>query len=185
MPTFTLSILSLLFQFFPFPGPGRQGSGGGGGDGPNVWYYPGALTDTSFTSGPSTAGYEPQNYNYGNGISVATAGTATKLAFRGASGGGAGSFKIGLYNSGGSLLAQTTITGVTGTAGWYEGTINQAVSAGTYYVLVSCSDSFGQYYWNTGDDGSYATATYASSMAASVTINVEAGSGYGVRVYVD
>jgi hypothetical protein len=151
------------------------------------WYYPGSgLGETSFTSGPTTNGWQPQNYNYGNDISVGISGTATKIAFRGASGGGAGNFKIGLYDSGGSRLAQATITGVTTTAGWWEATISVAVTSGTHYVMVSCADVEGDYYYNTTDTGKYHTATYAASMASTiVTTNNEPNLGYAVRVYVE
>lgn len=150
------------------------------------WYYPGSgLGETSFTSGPTGTGWQPHNYLYGNDISIGAAGTAKKIAFRGNSGGGTNSFKIGLYDGSSNLLAQQTITGVTATAGWWEADISVAVSSGTHYVMVSCANTFGQYNYNTGDTGKYDTATYAASMPSSISTGDDAGYGYAVRVYVE
>lgn len=152
------------------------------------WWYPGSgLTDTSFTNGPTSAGWQPQNFIYGAGITVGgSAGTATKISVRGLNGGVSGTLalKLGLYNSAGSLIAQTTAT-VTTTPAWVEGAISVAVSPGTYNVMVSGATNQAAYYHSATGNGIGETVAYASAMPASInTTGDETGLLYAVRVYV-
>lgn len=153
------------------------------------YWYPGSgLSDTSFTSGPTNAGWQPHNFNYGNVITVGgSAGTATVISARVDTGGfGAIDLKIGLYNSSGSLQAQGLINVPNGTTGtWRDISISAALSPGTFYVLCSAATTNIRHYYNTGIVGKYATNNYAASMPASAgTIGDEAALGYAVRVYV-
>lgn len=147
------------------------------------WYTPQALGDSGFASGPTSTGWAPQSFCYGAAISIGAPGTATKLAVR-TEASTTPTVKIGLYDSTPTLLVQSTLTNGTGAA-WREAVIsNTAVTAGTYYVLVSSSDTNSLYYYNTGFNGSAATVAYASAMPASPTLTVETNLLYGVKIWV-
>lgn len=155
-----------------------------------AWIYSGGLTDTSFTSGPTTSGWAPAQFVYGGQLTVATDSTATQMRVRVENGDVANAYgmKFGLY-SGSTLVVQATGTLAAGaTAQWLESsTFSEAVSAGTYTVLVSCANNDGaEYYYNTGGSGSYASEAYATAMASTETISHDdSGFLYGVGLNVE
>jgi len=151
------------------------------------YWYPGGLTDADFATGPTSSGWAPQSFIYGASISVGgTAGTATLIGVRCYSNGANFDAKVGLYTSGGTLVAQSTITGIGATAAWRDAAaISAAVSPGTYVVMVSASTSDGGWFYNTGGNGIGETVAYASAMPGSITTTAdEIAFRYGVRVYV-
>lgn len=161
----------------------------GGGGGPDVWYYPGGLTDTDFTSGPTGAGYTPHLYAYGAAITVTTGGSCTKLRVRGIQDGSAPTVKISLFDASYNRLSSATAdTVVVTTAGWYEVTLASPVtvsSSTTYNVVVSASNGNLGIYYNTGGDGHGTSVAYASFPPASLSPSTEGGTRFGVAMYVD
>lgn len=150
--------------------------------------YPGGLASTDFSDGSTSPGWQPQNYVYGSDVAIPSSGTVTQLGVKCVANSGSGvALKLGLYTSGGVLVAQSTAT--TGASGsglaWQNsGSISASVTAGTYYVLVSAATDQGNYGYDTSGNGSYATEAYSSAMAATETIaaGAETGALYGVRV---
>lgn len=147
--------------------------------------YTYGLTDASFTSGFSGPAWAPQSYLYGGDIVIPGSGTVTQLGAYLRSGAGAVDFKFGLYDSSGVLQAQSTGSTSSGAFIWLNsGAISASVSAGTYYVLLSASNSNAQYGYSSSGDGSFATEAYATAMAATETITGRGDAGllYGVRL---
>lgn len=168
---------------------GADIASGGGGAGPDVYYYTNELTDTAFGDGSTSSGWQPQNFNYGSdNVVVGSSGTCTSLGVFCNSNGAAFTFKIGLYNAAGTLIASGTSGSIsnTGAKTWVDVTVNVAVSAATYTVSISGSSGDASWGYDTGTDGVGAATTYAASMPASEpSWGVESGSAYGVRMYVD
>lgn len=153
-----------------------------------AWQYPGGLTDTDFSDALTTGGWSPWSYIYGAHFTL-SAGTVTMLGVKVKSESGATrNLKFGLYNSSGTLLAQSTATVSSITLAWVDsGSISASVSSGTHYVLVSSDGdgaNYAQYGYDTSGNGSYATENYATAMASSETISDQADTGqlYGVRL---
>lgn len=150
--------------------------------------YAGGLTSTDFTAGLTGGGWQPQNFLYGGHVSIPSAGTVTQLGVYAKSGdGSAVTFKLGLFDSAGVLVAQSTTASITSTnTAWIaSGAISATVSAGTYYVLVSASTVEGSYGYAASSAGSYADGVYASAMPSSVStagFQGETGQLYGVRL---
>jgi hypothetical protein len=148
--------------------------------------YPLGLASTDFSDGESTSGWQPESFVYGADITIPGDGTVTQLGVktRGNSGGSV-ALKVGLYTSGGVLVAQTTATALAGgSAAWVDsGSISASVSAGTYYVLVSAANNQAVYGYDTSGNGSFATEANATAMAATETITAggDVGFLYGVR----
>jgi hypothetical protein len=149
--------------------------------------YPLGLAAGDFSDGTTSAGYQPQNFVYGAHFSL-SAGTVTQLGVKCvANSGGSVALKIGIYTSGGVLLAQSTAaTGASGSGlAWQNsGAISASVSAGTHYVLVSAATDQAVYGYDTSGAGTFATEAYATAMAATETITAEGDAGqiYGVRL---
>lgn len=147
--------------------------------------YPGGKADTAFNDGTTTSGWQPESFLYGADVVIPSSGTVTQLGFFGAAATGTVSFKIGLYTSAGVLVGQSTSSSSSGTLAWLNsGAVSLSVSAGTYYVLVSASNSDGRYGYDTTGNGTYATEAYATAMAAteSLTIGGDVNLQYGVRL---
>lgn len=146
--------------------------------------YSFGLTDTSFTGGPTGTSWQPHNFLYGGRVTIPSAGTVTQLGVRCISLSGTRSLKLGLYTTAGVLVAQSTGS-IGTTAAWADsGTISGSVTAQDYIVLISADTTNVGYYYNTGQNGSFATEVYATAMQATETITLEgdANLGYGVRV---
>lgn len=153
-----------------------------------TWYYPGGKTDADFGDGSSSSAWQPSTFNYGSSITL-PAGTVTQLgAFVDTGNFASINLKLGLYTSGGSLVVQSSPIAIPqgATLTWRTADVaDTAISAGTYYVMGSGSDDNLRYGYDSTGTGSTASATYASSMAASLTINdSETGLHYGVRAEV-
>jgi hypothetical protein len=147
--------------------------------------YPLGLTAADFSDGNTATGWQPENFVYGAHISIPSAGTVTQLGVKCFVNTGSADLKFGLYTSAGSLVAQATATGVTGSMAWVNsGAISASVSAGTYYVLISASIDQVSYGFDSAGNGSFATEAYATAMAASETITDQGDTGnlYGVRL---
>lgn len=153
-----------------------------------TWHYPGDESDTSFDDGAINSGWQPQNFCYGAAITL-PAGTVTQLGVFADSTGAAGlSAKLGLYDSGGTLVVQGSLSVPTSSLrAWLTADVaDTAISAGTYYVMgVGSADTF-RYGYDSSGNGVYANVNYASSMASSTTISgPETGNRYGVRAEVE
>lgn len=151
--------------------------------------YPAGLSGAPSIAGYINAGWAPEANVYGARITAPSSGTVTQLGFYGfVRDSVSTAFKIGLYNTSGTLLAQSTIAASTnGTPSWRDsGAISASVSAGDYFVLVSASTSSGAYgYASSGGAGSFATENYASAMAASESITADGDTGYYYYVRLD
>jgi hypothetical protein len=150
-------------------------------DGPNVYYYTGTgLGESDYTSG--MADYTPL-YQGGGNISIAVAGTATKLGAQVDTNGSAVNYKICLLSSAGSLL--TSCTGTTSSSAdpqWLECNINQAVTATSYQAFVSAESNILLYY-NSVTPGLYHGDDYPNCPTTSGT--EDASGNFAVRIYVD
>lgn len=151
-----------------------------------AWIYTGGLSDTAYTSGNTSAGWQPQNFAYGGHFVLASGGTVTQFGVK-ASQDSVGPYglKFGLYDSSGNLIASSTGSVSSGSFVWNDsGTFSQAVSAGTYYLLVSAETTNVQYQYDASGNGSFATETYASFPANPETITGQGDTAqlYGVRM---
>ena len=150
--------------------------------------YPLGLTDTDFSDGTTEASWSPESFIYGAHIVISEAGTVTQMGVKARTSGGTVALKFGLYDSGGSLVVQSTGSLTLGGAvAWVDsGTFSASVSAGTYHVMVSAASNSANYGYDTSGNGSYATEAYATAMASSETITGptggDANSIYGVRL---
>lgn len=151
-----------------------------------AWIYAGGLTDTSFTTGYSGAAWQPQNFVYGGHFVIASAGTVTQFGVYGSDEGvGQPNLKFGLYDDAGNLVAQSTGQFTSSTIQWYNSAaLSQALSPGTYYLMVSASSADAAYGYSSGGAGSYATEAYATFPQSTETISeqAEANQLYGVRM---
>jgi hypothetical protein len=148
--------------------------------------YPLGLTAADFSDGRTASGWAPESFVYGSHIVIPSSGTVTQLGVMCATNLAEVALKLGLYNSSGTLLAQSTsATGATSTLAWADsGAISASVSAGTYYVMASAATDQAVYGFDTAGDGSYAAEVYATAMAASESITAQGDTGklYGVRL---
>lgn len=147
--------------------------------------YAGGLTDTSFTTGNSNAGYQHSAFAYGGHFVLGSGGTVTQFGVRGFTDTAVRAVKFGLYDASGNLIGSGTGSMDTTTA-WYDsGTVSVSVpSAGTYYLLVSVEANDCGIYFSSADDGTFATEAYATFPAdpESLTIGGDTGSLYAVRM---
>lgn len=172
---------------------GTSVSCAGGGGGPDLWYYPGSgLGDTSFAGGPVSSAYTPHLFAYGSSITVAQAGTCTKLAARViGENPTTPTIRISLYNNSNALISSGTADEVlvspTATAGWYEVTLATpvAVTATTYKVVLSSSVSTLNIYYSATGNGFGDDQTYATFPPATLVPVTETGTMFAVRMYVD
>lgn len=153
------------------------------------YWYPGGLSDTSFTGGPTNSGWQPHLFCYGYKINIGgAAGTATIISARVDTGSfGTIDMKLGLYDASGNRLAQGQMTVPDGSTGtWRDITISAAVSPGNHFVLISAATTNLRIYYNTTIHGSTSTTDYAQAMADPETISdgTETNLGYAVRVFV-
>jgi len=161
-------------------GPRIPAAGGGG---PDVWYYAGSgKGDTSYTT--LGEGWEPHLNAYGGSISVASGGTCTSISAKVRADTGTIAWKIALYDSDNNLLASGTFNSTT-TAQWYDVTINQSVSSGTYKVMYSCSTSLGNIYRDSDQSGLEDAVTYSAFPESTLSASTSTNNLYGVRMYVD
>lgn len=154
-----------------------------------AWYYPGGEPDTSFADGTTSDGYSPHNFCYGAAVTL-PAGTVTQLgAYVDTQSTGTIDVKLGLYDSGGTLVVQSSaITIPNGsTKAWNTANVaDTSISAGTYYVVGVGSTIKLRYGYDSSGNGVFVSQNYASSMGASVTIDgPEVGTRFGVRAEVD
>lgn len=154
-----------------------------------TWYYPGGEPDTSFNDGMTSGGHQPQNYCYGAAITL-PAGTVTQLgAFVDTASQGAMNLKLGLYNSGGTLVVQASPISIPNgsTKTWRTADVTDtAISAGTYYVVGVAADVDFRYGYDSSGNGVFVNQNYAASMGSSVTIDgPETGARMGVRAEVE
>ena len=149
--------------------------------------YAGGLGVSDFVDNYTNSGYSPHQYLYGAPVVIPSSGTVTQLGFwGGASGSGSFGFKLGLYNSSGTLIGQSTASITAGAAAaWIDsGAVSLPVSAGTYYLMVSCQTSSGFLGSSNTGNGTYATEDYATAMQASESLSIGAETGrlFGVRL---
>ena len=153
-----------------------------------TWTYSEGKADTAFGDGSTHVGWAPQTYCYGAAMTL-SAGTVTRLAAYTDSNGGAGvTLKLGLYDSGGTLIVQGSVgLPTSSTKAWNIADVaDTAISGGTYYVLGSGSTSGLRYGYDTTGNGYYASVAYASAMASSATIDgPEVSTQYGVGAEVE
>jgi len=130
-------------------------SGGG------AWYD--ITPDSSTNSNDSTM----STVMVWDGITLPT-GTATQLRVYIRSYSATGGIRLGLYNSGGTLLDSSTVS-VTGT-GYFYVTISAAVTSGTYYVakIPQGNNDFGVGYDNTTGSADYKTGETAYTLPGSL-----------------
>jgi hypothetical protein len=153
-----------------------------------AWIYPGGLTDTDFADGTTNTAWAIHLNIYGAAITIPSAGTVTKLgAYCKQNDVGDLGLKFGLYTSGGSLVAQSTGTVTLNTLSWVDsGTISGAVSAGTYYVVLSGESSAVLQGYDTSANGVEAAEAYATAMQSSESLAAGDGStGYRFGVRLD
>lgn len=94
--------------------------------------------------------------------------------------------RLGLYDSGGSLLASGTVS-VPGT-GYREVTISQAISAGTYYIakIPEGNSDFGVGYDNSTGSADYATGQTTYTLPGTLPTTEGPFTGrYAFGVYVE
>ena len=151
------------------------------------WAGTGGQEDGDFGDGQTSNAYQPENYIYGSVITSTKIGTCTKLAVRCDSTDGTPGGKIGLFDSAGNLLAESTFTFL-GAVAWIDsGAISQSVTATTYIVMVSCQTEFGRYFYDAADDGIGEQVAYAAAMPdplASLTED-EGSTLFGVKMWVE
>lgn len=151
-----------------------------------AWVYPSGISESFTASGEINTGWQPQNFLYGSKIVLGEAGTVTQAGlycYHG-SGGGPTTIKFGLYDSSGNLIVQTTgaVSGFSYT--WIDsGTFSEAVSAGTYFLVVSAADENPAYPYVSGasDSSISGSRAYASAMADPQTFS-NAAESMGVRL---
>lgn len=152
-----------------------------------TWYYPGGELDTSFNDATTNDGWQPQNFCYGSAITL-PAGTVTQLGvFADTQLTGSIAYKIGIYDSGGTLVVQGSATLADSiNRSWTSVDVaDTAIPAGTYYVVAVGATVKFRYGYDSSGDGVYVNQNYASSMGGSVTISgPETGLRYGVRAEV-
>ena len=152
------------------------------------WFWAGSAGqgDSDFGDGQTNNGYQPHNFIYGSMMTCTKSGTCTKIACRTDSTTGTPGMKIGLFDSGGNLLAQSTFTN-TGSVSWKEsGVISVSVSSADYIVMVSSETEWSRYFFDSADDGIGTTPNYASSMPSSIsTTESETGRLYGTKMWVE
>lgn len=147
--------------------------------------YPAGLTASDFSTGATNAAWQTSAFCYGSPITIPSAGTVTQMGVYTYDNGGGQTFKIALYDSSGNLVGSSTGTGVGVTPAWANsGTVSLAVTAGTYYVMVSGSDNNIQWQYDGTADGYYGNTAFASFPADPETITQDTGSNdlFGVRV---
>jgi hypothetical protein len=149
--------------------------------------YPNGLGDGSFTSGNTNGGWQPHNFIYGSPIVIASSGTVTQFGVIGNRGGRGTNVlvKFGLYTSAGVLVGQSSAIMTATSNAWLDsGAVSLSVTAQTYYLMVSGDYEATAWAYSNTFNGTFATESYASAMAAteSLTIGGETGIGFGVRV---
>lgn len=193
--------VSLLLAAFFTAGPGLAAVGSWNGIGFTAWNGV-AVTSWNGTSistgggGGSWTDIIADSATNANDATAATvmvwdaitlpAGTATKIRAYIRSYTITSGLRLGLYNSGGTLLDSGTVS-VTGT-GYFEVTINTAVSATTYYVakIPEGNSDFGVGYDNSTGSADYATGqtTYTLPGTLPTTEGSFTGS-YAFGVFVE
>jgi len=153
------------------------------------WYYPGGKAGTAFNDDTTHTGWAPQSNYYGGSALTLPAGTVTRLAgFTDSTSTASLVLKLGLYDSGGNLVVQGSVTlPNNSTKAWNIADVTDtAISAGTYYVLGSGSTSSLRYGYDfTGTGRFVSSAAHASAMAATVTMGDDTGLDYGTAAEVD
>lgn len=159
-----------------------------GGQGASVaptgsWYYYSGKSESSFTSYESP----PDPYDVGVPITLPT-GTCTKLGWKIDDLGSATNVKLGIRNASGTLLSECVgaSRGVSG-AYYFECTLSQAVTAGTYLISGQPQSKSIRIYIDTDANGLYWYCTYANSIykTDANTGSSDTGHLHGVRAYVE
>lgn len=153
-----------------------------------TWYYPGDEPDTSFGDGSTSDGWAPQSFCYGAAITL-PAGTVTQLgAYVDTQSTGTINMKLGLYDSGGTLVVQSSPISIPNgsTKTWRTADVaDTSIGAGTYYVVGVGDTVKLRYGYDSAGNGVFVSQNYAASMGSSVTIDgPEIGTRFGVRAEV-
>jgi len=157
-----------------------------------AWIYTYGTTG-AFSAGPSTSGWQPQNYGYGGVVTFAEAGTVDQLSAHGwIDDASAANIKLALYDTSGNLVADAGILAIpSGTAdpgAWRDSATFTpvSVSAGDYVVIsIADTNQWYQRYDNTNDGAYTSNIGYASFPADPETgldIDGETNLGYMRRV---
>jgi hypothetical protein len=131
----------------------RGASGGGGG--PDTWYVTTATSNSSQGIGASFMEFDA--------VTIAQAGSCTKLRARLAGGLAEATVKMAIYDNGGTLKGQgSAVLAAETPQGELEVTLDTPfnISAASYSIAISSSASITAY-TQTGGTGNYATQAHA------------------------
>lgn len=151
-------------------------TGGGGG----AWYY---IQENTFNGADSSLA--PANITWGDVTAVT--GTATQLGIHIATVNFAGTIRLMIYDSGGTLL-QNAVTATISTTGWHDVSITpQAVTAGTYILAYIGQDNDAlDVSYNTSSGTTYYEAGQSGTAPASLPTPLGSFTGkMGMRVWIE
>ena len=158
------------------------------GGGPDTYYYPASVTESSDDL-TSTTAWTHSALAYGNRIQAGDNGTVTSIEIKMDNNGDSIAMNIGLYDDSDNLIAQCTTTVDVGEGvHWEACVISQAVTSGTWYrVYYNTATDAGQMRYDTGATGYYGTCAYSAGALCDPIPDSETDAGYAAmaRMYVD
>lgn len=143
--------------------------------------------ETDYNDGETSGGFQPENFIYGGRITFSAGGTINQLGGYARTASETGGFNPALYDTSENLVADGGVATLSNsTLAWVEpATFTPvAVAEADYFILYSSESNDARYGIDTGNDGSFATETWANFPQASLTsFNAEgdSGSAYGGR----